>query len=109
MIGGPEEEILMLKRNYLQTLQLKLERVELLMGQWGRQATAASLDEAIGILHKIHGTAGTYELDDISRMAADCEEVLRVGAREGKAGREKFLADMLARLSEIRQALVTAR
>jgi len=75
------DELTKLKREYMRSLPARLEMIEQLM----QRGDARSREEAISILHKIHGTAGSYDLDDISEMAGDCEEHLRSNPSAGDA------------------------
>ncbi|MFP2898923.1 response regulator [Corallococcus sp. 4LFB] len=66
----------LLSAEYGAKLPERLATLQALLGK-GRHGDAAAMDEAYGVVHKLHGTAGSYGFRDVSIAAGALEDVLR--------------------------------
>ncbi|RKH62167.1 response regulator [Corallococcus llansteffanensis] len=66
----------LLSAEYGAKLPERLAALEAHLGR-GRQGDAAALTEAYGVVHKLHGTAGSYGFRDVSITAGRLEDVMR--------------------------------
>ncbi|RKG93288.1 diguanylate cyclase, partial [Corallococcus sp. CA053C] len=66
----------LLSAEYGAKLPERLATLEAHLGR-GRQGEAAALTEAYGVVHKLHGTAGSYGFRDVSITAGRLEDAMR--------------------------------
>ncbi|QAT89081.1 response regulator/GGDEF domain-containing protein [Corallococcus coralloides] len=66
----------LLSADYGAKLPERLATLQALLGK-GRHGDAAALEEAYSVVHKLHGTAGSYGFRDVSITAGALEDVLR--------------------------------
>ncbi len=85
------------KEEYVRRLPEKLTEIERLLEQWCLRKDAGLLTEIIGIFHRIHGVAGSYDLDEIGEIAADCEEEVASSV----SNQETVVRECLARIRKL--------
>ncbi|AFE09926.1 response regulator/GGDEF domain-containing protein [Corallococcus coralloides DSM 2259] len=66
----------LLSADYGAKLPERLATLQALLGK-GRHGDAAAMEEAYSVVHKLHGTAGSYGFRDVSITAGALEDVLR--------------------------------
>lgn len=92
------------RRQYLRVLPEKLDAIEGLLERWKHRPDAALLTDIIAILHRIHGVAGSYDLDEIGEVAGECEE--QVGS--ALSDPESIVRGCLSRIRELMKTLERA-
>ncbi len=85
-----------LRQAYLRKLPAKVGTLERLLSEWKTQHDPVALQQIIAVLHRIHGTAGTYSLDEIGTLAGDCEDRVKASPHDQA---EAILDDCVSRMN----------
>lgn len=73
------------RENYRKSLRGKLENVELLLAAYESNGSPESRDALREALHRIRGSAGSYDYAHLGQICAACEEELILRSRGGEA------------------------
>jgi len=79
----PDLRLQQLRSQYAEKLPDQLEELRAAMAGAIRNPTNAAVTRAIGIAHRLAGTAGTYGFTDAAELGSDCERLLQDYQAEG--------------------------